>query len=543
MRDFLNMARRRSSSRNIDARHDMTTPSFINVVNVVSRFLAGGSSVSVLLLICFVWFVFSIQACAKDKPISNEEVHHTTKSSQSADSNSCYLREAGRLNYEYLPGLIVPLADGRILALDGRQRTKPERPERILTAEDGHSYGDGGGMVELFDPKSGQTKVLTRMPFIFSPTEAPMRSRIGAIQLRDGRLFLCGLLIENRNKNPDLNFLDQRPINSSTNPKRKLEGISPRTEPELFAVIFDWRNAKFERIKTTEFPARMMSTFHLLPDGRVLIFGGAVSTELKSSWKHYPDNRVLVFDPKTKRISVAGKLIHARYGHRSIAGPNGTFLLFGGIGPSDTEAREKYCLIRNPDGRCCAELPVIHTKQVERFDPASGKSTIVGRLLTRRDSFSLIELPNHKLLVHGGPVSSLLGHRASELYDSKANNSQFVGEELTPDDPENPDYPVFFHGEGIYSRAGRKDGCIVLAGQEEAFVYRLEDLPDSAALKRNQSHCNLLQRREYHHLIRTTDDRLFVIGGRTARKFSGNIITNPRAADLIEEFAAKSRGN
>lgn len=493
--------------------------------------------ISLSLLLVFI--LFALQACASDRNPPRRPASIKIKPT-GVDSGTCSFQPVGHLNYEYAPGLIIPLADGRILAMGGAQQTLPKKAERFIVAEDGKRYGDGAGMVELFDPKSGQTKVLTKMPFAFSRTEAPTRSQIGGIQLRDGRIFLSGVFIENRDHFPGKNILNSAPMKSPTHPQLTIHGVSPATEPRLFAVIYDWRNAKFEFIKSPpEFPARTMSTFHLLPDGRVVILGGADCINAERPWKFYPDNRVLVFDPRTKKISVLGKLRHDRFGHKSLANSDGTFLLFGGFGPSQSEALEKYCIGRNPDGRCVAELPVIHTKEVERFDPSSGKSTIVAGTLTRRDSFNLLELPNHKVLIHGGPVSSLLGHEASELYDVKSNISQFIGEELQPEDP---DYPRFFHGEGINARAGRKGGRIVLAEDEFAFIYRIEDLPDSAALKRNQTYFNLLEPREEHHIIRTPDDRLFIVGGTTAQQFSGNTITNPRAAELIEEFITQSRG-
>lgn len=82
---------------------------------------------------------------------------------------SQYFKMAGHLNFKYDPGVFVPLRNGKILALDGFQVHREGKPENVYLAEDGKRYGSTpGGMTELFDPATGETKVLTKMPFWFN---------------------------------------------------------------------------------------------------------------------------------------------------------------------------------------------------------------------------------------------------------------------------------------------------------------------------------------------------------------------------------------
>lgn len=466
---------------------------------------------------------------------------------------SKYFKPAGHLNYEYDPGVILPLRNGKILALGGIQHIKKNQPEKFFQAEDGKMYGYGSGMTELFDPDTGQTKVLTKMPFKFYVLGAPNRRQMKAIELEDGRIFIVGKFEDNRDVPPDeakrryekwfgKDCRHKLPVFSKNRAGVQLHSIAPCTEPHLFGLIYDWRNHTFEIVNTPdEIPPRYMVTLNLLPDGRVLIIGGSIADGGEMGYSgNYPETRVLIFDPKTKKISVVGNLLHTRYGHETIPLSDTKFMLFGGWGVSDTEAKETFCALSNPDGTCNWTRHHERTREVEVYDLKTGLSRIVGHTLGGRYDFSAIRFPNETVFINGGAVSSLRGYPASELYDLKTGTSTYIGESRMPEKLKHatPEDLIPYHlfGEGIWYRAIGDGEIVLIVGINQAFVYDWHDFTNESALKKHHFPDKLLSLRDDHHLVKTPDGRVFVIGGLAYSDMTGSAVQGKRAANLIEEF-------
>lgn len=96
--------------------------------------------------------------------------------------------------------------------------------------------------------------------------------------------------------------------------------------------------------------ARAGYTTTLLPNGKELIAGGSIHTEIPTIKNRYLSSAQL-YDPKTGKWTETGEMTIARYFHMAVLLPNGKVLVAGGF-----------------DGKTSAEL----------YDPATGTWTITG---------------------------------------------------------------------------------------------------------------------------------------------------------------------
>jgi hypothetical protein len=496
-------------------------------------------------LVVFFLFVPLLCACGSG-------VDTNSKSIKTDIDSSCF-KVSGRLNYKYDPGVILPLRSGKILALGGT--CYDEQPERVVTATDGKRYGNSDGMIELFDPQSSQTKVLTQMPFTFfdQVEGAANRRQMKAIELKDGRILLVGrFCINSRIRNSpfwksaaqkttprkfDDNF-HYLPFWSKTQPKLHLKSIAPECRNTMFGLIFNPADNSFEVIDAPDtLPPRWFVGLNLLASGQVLITGGSITMD--NNWHAFPNAQVLEFDPATKNLKILGQLRHSRYGHDSIEISPSRFLIINGVGASEAEAKEQYCAFYNPDGSCATYAHRSCTHNVELWDVPTSQPKLIGQTLTGRYDFDSLLLPDRNIFIHGGCAGSLLGYSASELYDSKGGTTTFIGENYqqrkTGFATHEVSVPYRLLGEGIDFRASFIKGHIFLAGRDQAYFYDWRKLNDRDWLRRHDSPQKLLMPRIHHHLISTPNGKVFVVGGLTYNKISGSSISNARSASLIEE--------
>ena len=129
--------------------------------------------------------------------------------------------------------------------------------------------------------------------------------------------------------------------------------------------------------------ARRVAGSVLLPDGRVLVMGGATTTEV-------PLSSAEIYDPATRVWSVTTSMNRARLAISPIVLPDGMVLVAGG----------------GNDAQSC-----------ELYDPATATWTFTGILLQKRFGHHATLLTNGKVLVAGG----VAGHHGfvaqCELYD------------------------------------------------------------------------------------------------------------------------------
>jgi hypothetical protein len=86
--------------------------------------------------------------------------------------------------------------------------------------------------------------------------------------------------------------------------------------------------AKFgEKCRELPFDCRHGMTATHLPDGRVLLAGGTVSTLGRKS---VPQVAAEVFDPDSGAIAMTGPLMESRRGHTATLLPDGRVVLIGG---------------------------------------------------------------------------------------------------------------------------------------------------------------------------------------------------------------------
>jgi len=115
--------------------------------------------------------------------------------------------------------------------------------------------------------------------------------------------------------------------------------------------------------------ARYFHTATLLPNGKVLVAGGAIG--------YTPLASAELYDPATGTWTATESLHTARFFHTATLLPNGKVLVAGGAGNG-------------------------YLASAELYDPATETWTATGSLHTARDLHTATLLPNGKVLVAGG---------------------------------------------------------------------------------------------------------------------------------------------
>lgn len=197
------------------------------------------------------------------------------------------------------------------------------------------------------------------------------------------------------------------------------------------AEVFHANTMTFEPVAAMRF-ARVAHSATLLQDGRVLIVGGR-GDKVNASAE--------IFDPKTKRFSVIGNLLTARYKHTAGLLPDGRVLIAGGSDERDWSGNLNSAEIYDPKtGRFESALP-LNDARFKLPDQA-------------------VELESGKLLVAGGS-------RKVEVFETDTGKFAAVPGEMSD----------AWH---FMTETRLKNGCVLLAGgypnndraTDEAWIYR-----------------------------------------------------------------------
>jgi N-acetylneuraminic acid mutarotase len=141
--------------------------------------------------------------------------------------------------------------------------------------------------------------------------------------------------------------------------------------------------------------ARYGQTATLLPNGKVLVAGGAAATAALASAELY--------DPATNTWSSAGSMASPRAYATATLLPSGKVLVAGGY------------------GRFGDDVP-----SAELYDPATNRWSSAGRMATGRDTATATLLPSGQVLVAGGEAASE-SLASAELYDPATNTWSSAG--------------------------------------------------------------------------------------------------------------------
>jgi hypothetical protein len=160
------------------------------------------------------------------------------------------------------------------------------------------------------------------------------------------------------------------------------DGQDPMTSGRgLYAVVYDPGPGTYEATGKMKVN-RVWNTATLLPNGQVLIVGGA----------DFGEETAELYDPDRGTFSGTGSMAAPRFRHTATLLGDGRVLVAGGQYDGDPIA------------------------SAELFDPATGTFVGTGRMATARSGHTATRLRNGKVLVAGGWAGSHIAASA-ELYD------------------------------------------------------------------------------------------------------------------------------
>ena len=218
---------------------------------------------------------------------------------------------------------------------------------------------------------------------------------------------------------------------------------------------------------------RCHHTATLLPDGRVLVVGGAIAVPNKSC-SASPLSSAELFDPVSSSWSLAAPMAVARYLHTATLLANGKVLVVGGgttgnvVVPSSElydPATNSWATVATPISPRAAHTAtllasgnvlaaggindVAYLASAEIYNPISNAWTATPALSTSRAQHSALLLPSSKVMIAGGDNSDFY-FASTEIYDPATNT--------WVDGPDMADYRVF-HGATLLP-----DGRVLMVG-------------------------------------------------------------------------------
>ncbi len=151
--------------------------------------------------------------------------------------------------------------------------------------------------------------------------------------------------------------------------------------------------------------ARARHTATLLPDGEVLVAGGATTYHGETG---SVTATAELYDPATGKWRAAAPMSKPRYVHGAALLDDGRVLVAGG-----------WYATSNTD-------PSHETAEI--YDPAANNWTATGLMKAARAEYGLVRLPDGRVLAAGGIDTHYRVHTASELYDPATGVWEATGE-------------------------------------------------------------------------------------------------------------------
>ncbi len=164
------------------------------------------------------------------------------------------------------------------------------------------------------------------------------------------------------------------------------------------AELFDPVTAKFS-VAGSMSVAREEATATRLPDGKVLVAGGANQTGIEASAE--------LFDVATGRFEATESMATARSGHTATLLQDGRVLIAGGEGLEGSRS--------------------LILSSCELYDPGAGTFGPTGSLAVGRSYHSALALTDGRVLVLGGSVNLLVDASQPEVYDPLTAQFQATG--------------------------------------------------------------------------------------------------------------------
>lgn len=211
--------------------------------------------------------------------------------------------------------------------------------------------------------------------------------------------------------------------------------------------------------------ARLGLGLQVLPDGRVLAFGGSPDGHLFLSASE-------IFDPATGSWSAGPGMNHSRYSLGSVLLKDGRVLAVGGYA-SDASA--------------------------ETYDPAAKKWSAAGELPSPRFEAALVTLASGQVLAVGGTDETDAYFKDALLYDPGANAWTSAGTLVK----------ARAHAQGVRL----KDGRVLIAGGNDKSTLHKEALLYDPAAKTWASAGSMITGRYGHTMTLLSDGRVLVAGG------------------------------